>query len=526
MLAFFTLAAVAPNRQRTFRTLVAVHLVALALLTLAMLMRKASPLLTGNVLLVAGICEGAILIGWRLTQMPKSQALEFFLVSALRPSSIFFFEAAVGVTRLATITFAGLPILIVMVSNGLIYWEDIFTLLVMPFVWGTVAGFTLTLWAYEPLAVRRIGEKVMLLGILVYLVIGVLAGEHLGVWLSGLPYGWGADAVAWLRRLHDYNPFGAMQFAMENRPHWTWPRLAWVNLIGVSISTALMIRGACRLKGHFHDEHYKPILSNDKERRAPVGEEPLTWWAVKRVSRYAGRINVWLAGGFGLLYAVYTVAEPYWPIWMGRIVFQMFDRVGGLPMLATAMLLMASLPAAFQYGLWDSNALNRCRRLELLLLTQLDGIAYWRAALSAAWQRSREYFVLAFLMWLAAAWAGQIAWLQMLAGLAAGTILWGFYFTLGFRAFARGVEANRLGIVLTMLLPLATYLLAQSDWPMLAHLLPPGSVYFGATAPPDLAWVLGLLIVGIVTLWLTRHSLRHCESDLRRWYDRHQGLRV
>jgi hypothetical protein len=129
-------------------------------------------------------------------------------------------------------------------------------------------------------------------------------------------------------------------------------------------------------------------------------------------------------------------------------------------------------------------------------------------------------------MWLAAAWAGQISWLQMLAGMTAGTVLWGFYFTLGFRAFSRGVEANRLGIVLTVLVPLATYLIAQSDWRAFAPLLPPGSVYFGATASPDLAWALGLLFVGIVTLGLTRHSLRHCEGDLRHWYDQHQGARV
>src|SRR5207244_1762061 len=55
-----------------------------------------------------------------------------------------------------------------------------------------------------------------------------------------------------------------------------------------------------------HDEQYRPVLVNNDVPRQPVGDEPLTWWAVKRVSRYAGRINVWLAGGFGILYAAYT----------------------------------------------------------------------------------------------------------------------------------------------------------------------------------------------------------------------------
>ena len=41
------------------------------------------PMVLGNGLLVAGIVEGALLVGWRLTQLPKSQALEFLLVSLL-----------------------------------------------------------------------------------------------------------------------------------------------------------------------------------------------------------------------------------------------------------------------------------------------------------------------------------------------------------------------------------------------------------------------------------------------------------
>ena len=209
---------------------------------------------------------------------------------------------------------------------------------------------------------------------------------------------------------------------------------------------------------------------------------------------------------------------------MGRGVFQMFDRVGGLPMMATVLIMLATVPAAFQYGLWDSNAQQRCRRLELLLLTRLDGSSYWQAAVTAAWQRSRGYFLLAILMWLAAAFSGRIAWLQALAGLTAAVILWGFYFTLGFRAFSKGVQANRLGVALTMLLPLATWLAAQSDWPRLAVLLPPGSVYFGTTAASDLWWLIGPLSAGVATLLLARHSLHHGEAELRGWYDRHHGM--
>jgi hypothetical protein len=328
--------------------------------------------------------------------------------------------------------------------------------------------------------------------------------------------------VSALRWLHDYNPFGAMQFAMEH-PAWAWQRLPWTLALGIGAALVLLARCAFRLHGHFHDEHYRPIFSDSSCRRAPVGDEPLSWWAVKRVTRYSGRINVWLAGGFGLLYAAYTLAGPHWPSWLGRVVFEMFDRYGGLPMLATALMVLATVPAAFQYGLWDSGAQDRGRRLELLLLTGLDGASYWRAACAAAWRRSRGYFALAIVLWLAAALAERIAWSQALAGMAAGVILWGFYFALGFRAFVRGVQSNRLGVFLTLVLPLLATLLAHTDWRSIAVLLPPGSVYFGATDAPNGYWMLGPISAALWAIYLARRSLRSGESELRRWYDQNHG---
>ena len=93
--SFFALAALSPTRQRTFRRAVVVHLL---LLTAAAwpLVRQGphgSPALLGHLLLIAGIIEGAALVGWRLAQMPKSQALEFLLVSPLRPHWLFVHEA-------------------------------------------------------------------------------------------------------------------------------------------------------------------------------------------------------------------------------------------------------------------------------------------------------------------------------------------------------------------------------------------------------------------------------------------------
>ena len=526
MWAFFTLAAVSNSRQRSFRAVVVGHLLMLLILFGGLVWRPAttSPVLLGAIVLIAGIIEGALLIGWRLTQLPKSQALEFLLVSSVRPPGILFAEALVGLTRLGFTTLTGLPIYLLMAERGLIYLADIPVLLAVPFVFGAVAGLGLTTWAYEPTGVRRWGEKLGILGVLVYLVVGVLAGERLGAWLSGLPFGWGADVVGWLRMLHDYNPFGAMQFAMESPPYRTVHRLTWTLSLGIVTAVILLVRSAYRLQGHFHDEHYRPIRLDDARRRAPVGEEPLTGWAVRRVSRYAGRINVWLAGGFGMLYAAYTLAGDEWPSWMGRAVFEIFDRLGGLPMLATALMLLATVPAAFQYGLWDSSTQDRCRRLELLLLTDLDGRSYWQAAAAAAWRRGRGYFVLSVMLWIVAALAERITMAQAAAGISAGVILWGFYFALGFRAFARGMQANQLGLVLTLLFPLVTLLLANSDWRELAVLTPPGSIYFGATETPSLWWMIGPLTAGVATLLLAHRTHVQCDAYLRRWYDQNHGF--
>jgi hypothetical protein len=204
----------------------------------------------------------------------------------------------------------------------------------------------------------------------------------------------------------------------------------------------------------------------------------------------------------------------------------MFDRMGGIPALATALVVLAAVPAAFQYGLWDSNTQDRCRRLELLLLTGLGARDYWEAAAAAAWRRGRGYFAVAFLLWLAALFAGRIAWTQMLAALAAGVVLWGLYFSLGFRAFARGVQANTLGLFLTLGLPLLSLGTSRTGWGAVAALVPPGSVYYPAVAEPAAAWLPGPLLAGVAALALAHVSFSRCDRELRNWYDLHHGSKV
>jgi hypothetical protein len=401
--SFFALAAQSPTRQQAFRQLVFTHLlvllggaVAVQVYAASVGYRGAGASILGHILLIAGIVEGAMLIGWRLTQLPKSQALEFLLVSPLHPPRLFLAEALVGITRLAWVTLAGLPGLILLAADGYLDQVDIIPLLLMPFTWGCITGLGLTTWAYEPRRVRRGFERVMLLGIGLYLGVGVVVAENLrqvsdglrGVELPEFSVGnvtlpslnLGQVFFFGFEAFHLYNPFAVMEY-------WLMPfamlkpnmQMALNRMVGLEIAALaavilLMARAAHRLKGHFHERHYRPIADKSNGNRGTIGDWPLSWWAVRRVTEYSGRVNLWLAGSFGLLFAFYIVADcplvqeiaggSLWPNWLGRKVFEIFEeKMGGVPGLATALVVLAAVPAAFQYGLWDSNTQDRCRRL-------------------------------------------------------------------------------------------------------------------------------------------------------------------
>lgn len=533
---FLALAMQSPGRQRTLRRAAAIHVLMLLAGAWALEARSGPHTLPlfGQLALITGIVEGAVLIGWRLTQLPKSRALEFLLASPLRPRRVFLAEAVVGLGRLALVTFAGVPVLAVLWLRGYLQPPDLVLLLLMPFTWGAITGLGLTTWAYEPLRVRRIGEAILFLLILLYLIVGVLAGENLNRWLSQLP----GDTGQWFRggftAFHVFNPFSVMQYWMEpangfNRsaqPAVALERALGLELAGLVVVGLLLARTASRLKGHFDERHYSPKVDDQAVEFGRVGDRPLSWWAVRRVLEYSGRINLWLAGGFGVLYAAYTVGEGSWPLWMGRRAFQIFDLMGGVPALTTALVVLAAVPAAFQYGLWDSNAQDRCRRLELLLLTHLDARDYWDAAAAAAWRRGRGYFFIALLLWGAAAVAHKATVLQVVSAVASGVLLWALYFALGFRAFARGMQANGLGSFLTLAIPVLTFVAQRLGGPALGSLLPPGFVYNAAAQPPTLPWLFGPLLAGALALVVGRRALASCNEDLRQWYDQHHGRKL
>ena len=528
ILPFFALAMVAPNRQRSFRTAVVAHVLLVAAVGLALLHSAAALPVVGQALLVAGIVEGAIVVGWRLTQVPKSQALEFLLVSPVQPKRVYRGEAAVGLARLALITFAGAPILLLLTFSGRIRPDDLVVLLVMPLTWGTVTGLGLTAWAYESRAVRRWGELVTIAGIVLYLLVGVLAGENLRLWLTWLPdtlRWWVLELFAWG---HTCNPFGVMHYWFDQArvAAVAANRMLGLQEMGTGLVGLLALRGSARLRGHFHDRHCRPLTEVTPDTSGGVGDRPLAWWTVRRVMEYSGRVNLWLAGGFGVLYAAYVVAGDRWPPWMGRLTFQLVENAGGIPAVVAGLAVLAAVPACFQYGLWDASAQDRCRRLELLLLTELNGSDFWDAAAAAAWCRGRGYFAVACILWLAAGLGGRAAIWQLAAAVAAAIILWGFSFALGFRAFARGRQASGLGSLMTLGLPLLTVGLAKMGLPQFAALTPPGSVCYAMFRDLDWTWAGATVVYGVAALVIGRIAWRRCDRDLRDWLDKNSGRRL
>jgi hypothetical protein len=273
-----------------------------------------------------------------------------------------------------------------------------------------------------------------------------------------------------------------MQDWLTDRPT-AWDRMIGLQAAVIVAVVGLLWRASSRLQGHFHERHYDPVRDVRDERRAPVGDAPLSWWAVKRVMEYSGRLNLWLAGGFCLLYSAYLIAGASWPAWLGRRIFEVCDGVGGVAGLSAALAVLAAVPAAFQYGLWDSSDHARCRRLELLLLTDLSPRDYWDAAAAAAWRRGRGYLLIAAGLWIAAVIGGRLSLPEASAVACASVLLWGLYFALGFHVFATGGQANGLGILLTVGLPLTAFALGKLGLTSLAALTPRGWSSWRAWAP-------------------------------------------
>ncbi|QDU60820.1 hypothetical protein Pan216_16720 [Planctomycetes bacterium Pan216] len=516
------------NRQRVFRRLVAIHIATVGAVLVLFGHGQDRFLVErlGYTLLIAGIVEGALVLGWRLSQLPKSRSLEPLLLSPVHPPALMLGEQLVGVVQLAFLVASALPLLAGAVAFGWLDGLEVSLLVAIALLWGCFTGLALTWWAYESVIVRTWGERFSLVMVLVYLVVGGLAGEYTSRWLAAIPFGVGEWVIGGFLWFNANNPFALIHELARAQDPTVFDRIIVVHTVVAGVLVLLVLRTAFRLKGHYLDEHYRPRRSAGSSKRGKIGMHPLSWWAVRRVSQYPGRINLWLSIGVSILYASYLTLSDQWPSWLGTRIFQIFEMAGGVAGLTTVLALLASVPAVYQYGLWDSSIPDRCKRLELLLLTKLDASDYLRASWAASWHRGRGYFFAACLLWFAGVAAGRYPLAQAFCAILAGISMVGLSFAVGFRAFARSAGSTTIGFGMSVVLPLVTWGLGANGYVTIARLLPPGMVYFAATRPFHLiAFLASSIFWTGCAFVLLRTTTRTFDPDMRQWYEKSHAAR-
>ena len=102
---------------------------------------------------------------------------------------------------------------------------DLGPLLLVPLTWGAITGLGLATWASKAPSVRRWGERLILAVVVVYLLVGVLAGEHLGRWARWLPATAVAGCLSAFEAAHRYSPFAVMQYGLPEDVSTGLPRV-------------------------------------------------------------------------------------------------------------------------------------------------------------------------------------------------------------------------------------------------------------------------------------------------------------
>src|SRR5262249_39051644 len=117
LLTFFSHAMRSRERHLAWRRL-AIAQIVIASLCAWLIGAYDRRILAGSVLLVSGIVQGAILVGWRLSQIPKCQGLELLLGSPVRPAMTFTGEALSAWGLLTLVIVAGFPPLWILAVAG------------------------------------------------------------------------------------------------------------------------------------------------------------------------------------------------------------------------------------------------------------------------------------------------------------------------------------------------------------------------------------------------------------------------
>ena len=177
---FLLTATRSPARQQMFRRFLVIEIIVLAVAILLCAARRDTAVLAivGDASLLLGIVQGALIIGWRLVQWPKSQALETLLLANLSSAAVMRGEQFVGIVQLVALALASVPILSFAIVMG---WLPLLSVWLIPLnmlLASSVVGFGLVWWVYEPLWLRRWGERLAGTLLIAYFVVGGLAGEH------------------------------------------------------------------------------------------------------------------------------------------------------------------------------------------------------------------------------------------------------------------------------------------------------------------------------------------------------------
>ena len=108
-------------------------------------------------------------------------------------------------------------------------------------------------------------------------------GQGLEGWT--LPSNLGQVFLISFEAFHRYNPFAVIEY-------WLSPEtlkkgnmlIAQDRMVVLEIGAAvamilLLARAAFRLKGHFHERHYRPAVDKSRGQQKLNDDRPLSWWA-------------------------------------------------------------------------------------------------------------------------------------------------------------------------------------------------------------------------------------------------------
>src|SRR5205823_1711623 len=107
---------------------------------------------------------------------------------------------------------------------------------------------------------RRWGERGMLALVIVYLGVGLLAGEHLRQWLGWVSPHLQRWCIQGFTAFDLYNPFAVLYAWLTEEPTEVWQQTVVLELAALGIVLLLLVRAATRVKAHFHERHYQPAI--------------------------------------------------------------------------------------------------------------------------------------------------------------------------------------------------------------------------------------------------------------------------